>query len=300
MKVHLGMNTIYATKRWPEPDAWGQQIGQRWGLKHVQFVFDLLDPRSIPSARQKYCAEVRQAGAKYGFEIHNCFIGVAAYTYNYLLHPFKELRDDALDWCDKAALCSKEMGSKGVGGPIAAASMRDYTNPARREFLLDTLVEGMQAFARIAARHGQSFLIWEPTPVGREMGTSIDQVRKLYDRFNRGSAIPIYLQLDVGHWCGFEQKGKDGDLNAWLAELGSLSPILHLQQMDGLWDRHWSFSKKNNLQGVIKMEKVLEALDKVGCKEVYWYPELCFAYELNEEALLQEMDESVEYLKRFV
>ena len=92
MKVHLGMNTIYATKRWPEPDAWGQQIGQRWGLKHVQFVFDLLDPRSIPSARQKYCAEVKQAGAKYGFEIHNCFIGVAAYTYNYLLHPFKELR----------------------------------------------------------------------------------------------------------------------------------------------------------------------------------------------------------------
>ena len=300
MKVHLGMNTIYATKRWPEPDAWGQQIGQRWGLKHVQFVFDLLDPRSIPSARQKYCAEVKQAGAKYGFEIHNCFIGVAAYTYNYLLHPFKELRDDALDWCDKAALCSTEMGSKGVGGPIAAASMRDYTNPARREFLLDTLVEGMQAFARIAAKRGQSFLIWEPTPVGREMGISIDQVRKLYDRFNRGSAIPIYLQLDVGHWCGFEQKGKDGDLNAWLAELGSLSPIFHLQQMDGVWDRHWSFSKKNNLQGVIKMEKVLEALDKVGCKEVYWYPELCFAYELNEEALLQEMDESVEYLKRFV
>lgn len=219
MKVHLGMNTIYATKRWPEPDAWGRQIGQRWGLKHVQFVFDLLDPRSIPSARQKYCAEVKQAAAKYGFAIHNCFIGVAAYTYNYLLHPFKEMRDDALDWCDKAALCSMEMGSQGVGGPIAAASMRDYTNPARREFLFDTLVEGMQSFARIAASHGQSFLIWEPTPVGREMGTSIDQVQKLYDRFNRGSAIPIYLQLDVGHWCGFEQKGKDGDLNAWLAEL---------------------------------------------------------------------------------
>jgi len=294
------MNTIYAAKRWPEPDAWGQQIGERWGLKHVQFVFDLLDPRSIPAARQKYCAEARQAAAKYGFQIHNCFIGVAAYTYNYLLHPFQEFRDDALDWCDKASLCSQEMGSKGVGGPVAAASMRDYSNPARRQFLLDTLVEGMQSFARIAAKHGQSFLIWEPTPVGREMGTSIDQVRMLHERFNNRSSIPIYLQLDVGHWCGFEQKGKDRDLNSWLLELGKLSPILHLQQMDGQWDRHWSFSKKNNLQGVIKMEKVLESLDKSGCKEVFWFPELCFAYELNEEELLREMDESVEYLKRFV
>ncbi len=214
MKVHLGMNLIYATKRWPEPDVWGQQIGERWGLEHVQFVFDLLDPRTIPSARQQYCEEVKKAGRKYGFQVHNCFIGVAAYTYNYLLHPFKAMREDALDWCDKAALCSKEMGSKGVGGPIAAASMRDYADPARREALLDTLVDGMHSFARIAAEHRQEFLIWEPTPVGREMGTSIDTVRELYERFNKSSPIPVLLQLDVGHWCGFEQKGKDHDLNA--------------------------------------------------------------------------------------
>ena len=296
MKVHLGMNLLYAAKRWPEPDAWGQQIGQRWGLKHVQFVFDLLDPRTLKPGRDRYCAEVNQAASKYGFSVHNCFIGVAAYTYNYLLHPFKEMRDDALDWCDKACAISALLGAKGLGGPIAAASWRDYTDKGKRQFLLDTTVEGFQAFARIAAQHGQKFLLWEPTPVGREMSISIDVVRELYERMNRGSAIPIHLQLDVGHWCSYEQKGKDGDLNCWLRELGPISPIFHVQQMDGKNDLHWSFSKKNNARGVIKMDQVLETLDSAGCKEAYWFPEIAFPYEMNEEALLVEMDESIEYL----
>jgi hypothetical protein len=189
---------------------------------------------------------------------------------------------------------------KGVGGPIAAASMRDYKDPGKRQFLLDTTVEGFQAFARIAANHGQEFLIWEPTPVGREMSTSIDVVHELYQRMNRNSAIPIRLQLDVGHWCSFEQKGRDADLNCWLRELGPISPIFHLQQMDGKNDNHWSVSKQNNARGVIKMDQVFETLDKAGCKECHWFPEIGFAYEMNEEALLVEMDESVEYLKKCI
>jgi D-erythrulose 1-phosphate 3-epimerase len=300
MKAHLGMNTIYATKRWPEPDVWGQQIGQRWGIRHVQFVFDLLDPRTIPVARKKYCAEVRKAAKKYRFEIHNCFIGAAAYTYNYLLHPLKEMREDALDWCEKASICSKEMGSKGVGGPIAAASMKDYTNPSKREFLMDTLVKGMQSFARIASKYGQTFVIWEPSPVGRELGIHIETVKKLHERMNKKAAIPVYLLLDIGHWCGFEQKGRDRDLDTWLRELGSISPLLHLQQTDGLWDRHWSFSRASNAQGVIKMDHVLDVLDKSGCKEVYLFPELCYAFEKNEKEILAELDESVKYLKKCI
>jgi len=299
MKAHLGMNLIYATKRWPEPDVWGQHIGERWGLKYVQFVFDLLDPRTIPAARASYCDAVRKAAATYGFEVHNCFIGVAAYTYNYLLHPMAEMRRDALDWCEKASLCSQEMRSRGVGGPIAAASMRDYTDRAKHNWLLDTLVEGIREFARIAARHGQEFLLWEPSPVGREMGSSIDTVKDLYERFNADSPIPVHLQLDVGHWCGYEQRGKDSDLNAWLTELGQFSPVMHLQQMDGRADCHWSFSKERNAQGVIEMGKVLETLDRSGCSEVYMFPELAFPYEMDESQVLAELDESVEYLKRF-
>jgi hypothetical protein len=57
MKLHLGINVIYAAKRWPEPGEWGKQVVQRWGLKYVQFCFDLLDPRSSPEAPKAWRGE---------------------------------------------------------------------------------------------------------------------------------------------------------------------------------------------------------------------------------------------------
>jgi D-erythrulose 1-phosphate 3-epimerase len=300
VKVHLGVDNIYAAKRWPEPDVWGQQVAQRWGLKHVQFCFDLLDPRSTEQARQRYCDEVKQAASKYGFQVHNCFIGAGAYTYNLLLHPFEELREDAKRWCELASLTSEQMGARAVGGPIAAASVQDYLDPSKRAFLLDKLVEGMQHWARHAAQHGQDYILWEPTPVGREMLIHLDEGLKLYERLNQDVPIPIYFCLDVGHACGYEMEGRDRDICLWLEELGRYSPVIHLQQMDGIWDRHWPFSKKHNAEGVIRMEKVLEALDKSGAEEVYLFPEVVHPFEFRESELLQEMDEMFEYLHQFV
>ena len=76
MKIHLGIDNIYAMKRWPEPDEWGRQITERWNLKYVQFCFDLLDPRSSEEARTCMCDKVKEASKKYGFEIHSSFIGL--------------------------------------------------------------------------------------------------------------------------------------------------------------------------------------------------------------------------------
>jgi D-erythrulose 1-phosphate 3-epimerase len=299
MKVHLGINNIYAAKRWPEPDEWGRQVTERWGLKYVQFCFDLLDPRSNEKARQAMSKKVREASKKYGFEIHSAFIGVGAYAYNLLLHPLPELREDALTWCDLASATAAQIGAGGVGGPIAAASMRDYCDAGKREFLMDTLVEGMQACARSAHSQGLKFVLWEPTPIGREMLINLDLAQKLHERFNSKSPIPIHFLLDVGHQCSYEASGKDRDTYLWLRELGTISPAIHLQQMDGIWDRHWSFTKAHNAEGVVKMDKVMEALGKSGAKEVYLFPELIHPFEFPEEKLLEEMDESFEYLKQF-
>ena len=300
MKVHLGIDNIYAAKRWPEPDEWGRQVTERWGLKYVQFCFDLLDPRTSEEARKSMCAKVREASRKYGFEIHSAFIGLGAYAYSLLLHPFPEFRKDALKWCELASITAAELGAKGVGGPIAAASVKDYRDPRKREFLLETLVEGMQAFARYAAAQGLKFVLWEPTPIGREMLIHLDEAIDLYERFNRNTPIPIQFLLDVGHQCSYEVTGKDRDTYLWLRELGKVSPAIHLQQMDGVWDRHWSFTKAHNAEGVVKMDKVLEALEQSGAEEVYLFPEMIHAFEFEEEKLLEEMDESYQYLKQFV
>lgn len=299
MKVHLGINNIYAAKRWPEPEEWGRQVTQRWGLKYVQFCFDLLDPRSSPEARQAVCDEVRAASKKFGFEIHSAFIGVGAYAYNLLLHPLEAMRKDALTWCELASITASRLGAQGVGGPIAAASMKDYRDSCKREFLLENVVNGMQAFARFAAQQNLKAVYWEPTPIGREMLIHLDEAKSLYERLNRSSPIPIYFLLDVGHQCSYEVTGRDRDTCLWLRELGSISPAIHLQQMDGIWDRHWTFTKAHNAEGVVKMEQVIRALEESGASEVYLFPELIHPFEFPEDRLLEELDESFEYLKQF-
>jgi hypothetical protein len=300
MKVHLGINNIYAAKRWPEPDVWGRQVTERWGLKYVQFCFDLLDPRSSEEARSAMCAKVREASQKYGFEIHSAFIGLGAYAYNLLLHPFPELRRDAHRWCELAAITAAELGAQGTGGPIAAASERDYRDPAKREFLMEALIEGMQTFACAAAKQGLKFVLWEPTPIGREMLIRLDEAKELHHRLNQNVPIPIHFLLDVGHQCSYEATGRDRDTYLWLRELGSISPAIHLQQMDGIGDRHWTFTKVHNAEGVVEMDKVIEALEQSGAEEVYLFPELIHPFEFAEEKLLEEMDESYEHLKQYL
>jgi sugar phosphate isomerase/epimerase len=127
----------------------------------------------------------------------------------------------------------------------------------------------------------------------------IEEAMTLYERLNKKAPIPIYFLLDVGHQCSYEMTDKDRDPYLWLRELGKISPTIHLQQMDGVWDRHWSFTKAHNREGVIKMDKVVEALEESGAEEVYLFPELIHPFEFPEDQLLEELDETYEHLKQY-
>ena len=49
-----------------------------------------------------------------------------------------------------------------------------------------------------------------------------------------------------------------------------------------------------------QMDKVIEALEESGAEEVYLFPELIHPFEFEEDRLLEELDESYEYLKQYV
>jgi hypothetical protein len=110
------------------------------------------------------------------------------------------------------------------------------------------------------------FVLWEPTPIGREMLIRLDEAKELHQDLNRNVPIPIHFLLDVGHQCSYEASGKDRDTYLWLRELGSLSPAIHLQQMDGIGDRHWTFTRAHNAEGVVEMDKVMKVID-IGAEE---------------------------------
>lgn len=61
---------------------------------------------------------------------------------------------------------------------------------------------------------------------------------------------------------------EDGDCYEWIKCLGCYSPIIHLQQTDGLTSAHMHFTPENNKWGKIEPIKILKAL-----KESYDAPE---------------------------
>mgnify|MGYP006944389385 CR=1 FL=1 len=53
---------------------------------------------------------------------------------------------------------------------------------------------------------------------------------------------------------------RDSDLYAWVEELACYSPIMHIQQTDGITSPHSPFTKKNNEKGIVEGKKLLEAI----------------------------------------
>jgi hypothetical protein len=58
----------------------------------------------------------------------------------------------------------------------------------------------------------------------------------------------------------FSNSPKDGDPYAWIKKLGCYSPIMHMQQTDGIKSSHAAFTPKNNEKGIIEPAKVLKAI----------------------------------------
>ena len=60
----------------------------------------------------------------------------------------------------------------------------------------------------------------------------------------------------------FSDGPEDSDPYAWLQELGCYSPIVHLQQTDGITASHAAFTEANNQKGIIRPDRVLRAIAK--------------------------------------
>ena len=61
-RLHLGINTCFAVKRWPEPEQWVRIVKHELGLDCCQFSFDLVDPLLDESTTKAYADAVRELG----------------------------------------------------------------------------------------------------------------------------------------------------------------------------------------------------------------------------------------------
>ena len=103
----------------------------------------------------------------------------------------------------------------------------------------------------------------------------------------------------------------DGDTYNWLSKLGCYSPIIHLQQTNGVSSSHLPFTKECNEKGIITGEKVLKALRDAynqpddtsmptNPDSVYLTLEMFTGTADINRAALMRMRESADYWRRFV
>lgn len=109
----------------------------------------------------------------------------------------------------------------------------------------------------------------------------------------------------------FADGPEDSDPYAWLEKLGCYSPIMHLQQTNGITASHAPFTRENNATGIISPEKVLRAIAKSyrkpadpsmppRAKDIYLAFELFFSSSDHPHAIIEKLEETLSHWRRFV
>jgi len=297
----LGVNNCWAAKRFIEPKEWVKIAATELEVSYVQFSFDVLDPGVDMSALNSIASETLDCCSDYGVKIHSCFTGLAAYSYNLLLHPYSVMRQKATEWYEKALTLAAKLKAEAAGGFLGAFSVKDFRDEKRRQLLLSSLIGTLKHLSHIGKKHGLKYLLWEPMPVSREPPATIEETKILLSLVNKESAIPIKLCLDVGHACNPDvETAMDRDPYMWLKILGKDSPCIHIQQTDGKADRHWPFTKEYNKVGIIKGDRVLSALRESGANLTYLFLEVIHPFEYPDEQVIKEIKASVNYWKSYL
>jgi sugar phosphate isomerase/epimerase len=287
----FGINLGFAIKRWPEPRQWAAVVREELGLDSVQFSYDLLDPW-WPEHR-KLARRVREAADEFGVAIHSAQVGLAMYTYNGLLHPDADARAAAREWWLRAFAVAAELGASAMGGPVGALSLPELAESGLRERRYEELVELLRALAEAARAEGLASLLVEPTPLQREIPSSVAESERLA-RDLSDAAVPVRYVLDVGHAL-FRPLYGDAVLASWLGPLAPHIGVLHLQNTDFQSDSHWGWP---DARGLFDVEAFARDVHAAGLDDVPVFLEVFDAFEADDEAVLAGVRSSVEHCRQ--
>lgn len=122
--------------------------------------------------------------------------------------------------------------------------------------------------------------------------------------------IELQEEMDRHKHC-FSYDEKDGDTYYWLERFGCYSPIIHLQQTDGISSKHLGFTPENNKYGKIEGMQVLRALLKSYQQEVnicmppriediYLTLEIFSKTNDRPDEIIRRLKYSVDYWRQFI
>ena len=296
MDTALGINLSFCVKRWVTPELWAPLVRDRLGLGLVQFSFDLVDPMWPDEILDDIAGRLRRVPEEHGIEIHSAFIGLAHYTFNQLLHPDPRVRDYAGNWLARAYRFAAKAGIARVGGPLGAVVSRiDGREPeslSAEDY--GDLIARMTRLAGEAEKAGLEELYVEPTPLRREWPWTIAQARKMMEDV-AGTPVPWRLCPDWGHATFEPLYGRyRASMEDWLRDLAGHIGMVHIQQTDFQYDRHWDFTEA----GAVDPEAARDALLRTGLGDRPVFLEVFYPFERDDRSVLDAVAASVTLLKR--
>lgn len=294
-EFQFGINLGFATKRWPEPEAWTTLVRETLDLRLVQFTFDLLDPWWPEVERQLLARKTRRAANAAGITIHSAFVGLASYTYNGLLHPEPAGHRASLEWWRRAVDVAAELGATAVGGPLGGMSVRSAASERNR--LYQRLLDDVCSISEWAAAAGLQEVLIEPTPLVREIPHQISDSLQLLADLEGKTATPVRYVLDVGHALYQPLYGAHAALEPWLEQLGDSIGVFHLQNTDFQSDSHWGWPDD---RGCFDVAAFAHTLRRANLTDRPIFLEVFYPFELADAALQDNIRQSVEHCRQML
>jgi sugar phosphate isomerase/epimerase len=295
MAMRLGVNLSFCVKRWVTPELWAPLVRDELGLDLVQLSFDLVDPTWPEDLLAEVAGDIRTTAARHGLTVHSAFIGLAHYTFNQLLHPNQRVRDVAEAWLVKAYRFARDAGISRVGGPLGAIASRPDGREADQIAETDyrDLIARMLRLAASAKAAGLTELYVEPTPLRREWPWTVDQAKRMTADL-ADSLVPWKYCLDWGHGTFEPLYGRyRGTMEAWFSALAPEIGLIHLQQSDFQYDRHWDFTQA----GSVDPAAVAALLAKSGLADRPVLLEVFYPFERDDASVLDAVKRSIAILK---
>lgn len=162
--------------------------------------------------------------------------------------------------------------------------------------LQNRLLGDLEDLSRHAKHDGLTELLVENLAAAREPSTMAQIASLIHDGDDEHAAIK--LCLDVGHQCVPGTSGPDLDPYEWLRRMGSVAPVVQLQQSDATADHHWPFTERMNALGRIEADRVLQALVDSGADEVALILEIVPAFEADDDDVLADLVASATYWQK--
>lgn len=291
--MKIGLNLSFAVKRWLEPKFLSSIIRNDLETRYIQFTWDLLNPWWPSRQRDKIAREWSQAFKKEGLILTGTFGGLASYTYPQLMAPRAEQREISLDFFKRAIDMSAAMESNSIGTPLGGMTHNDAYGEKRREEIYSVVLDLVRELAAYAKKTGLEKIIIEPTPLFTEFPNDPNNSLKLMQDLDGTTDVPVRLLIDWGHAILEPFLKEQADMENWLNKCHPYIDCFHLQQTDGLLDRHWSFTH----DGKLSIDSIRAVIEKYNLNDLIQYVEVIYPFEETDENVYDDIRKTMRILQ---